>query len=90
MPYPATSCETKAIRRVAVSKEREGFTINERWTSTGLNINFNDLVTHKGYAYGFDGPSIACIDLKNEKRMLPKLSVKKLTLDNSRCNFGIR
>jgi len=26
-------------------------------------------VIHKGYAYGFDGPSLACLDLKDGKRM---------------------
>jgi hypothetical protein len=29
---------------------------------------FNDLVIHNGYAYGFDGPSMACINLEDGKR----------------------
>jgi len=30
---------------------------------------FNDVVIHKGYAYGFDGPYIECVDLNDGKRM---------------------
>ena len=29
---------------------------------------FNDSVVHKGYAYGFDGGILACIDLQDGKR----------------------
>ena len=28
---------------------------------------FNDLVVHKGYAFGFDGGILSCIDLKDGK-----------------------
>jgi outer membrane protein assembly factor BamB len=61
--------EMKDMRRIAVSKEGDGFKITECWTLFGINFFFNDLVIHKGYAYGFDGPSIVCIDLKDGKRM---------------------
>lgn len=56
------------LRRVSVTQGSGGWTIRERWNSNELKLNFNDIVVHKGYAYGFDGPSIACIDLKNGKR----------------------
>lgn len=62
------SQEYTAVRRVTVEGDTNGFSITERWTSPEMKVNFNDQVIHKGYAYGFDGPSIACLDLKDGKR----------------------
>lgn len=59
----------KGMRRISVSKGTDGWNIQERWTSIRLRPNFNDFNIHKGYAYGFDGPSIACIDIENGERM---------------------
>ncbi|MFC2125009.1 PQQ-binding-like beta-propeller repeat protein [Bacteroidota bacterium] len=58
----------KSVRRIAVSKGSDGWTVEERWTSTRLKSNFFDIVVHEGHAYGFDGPSLACIDLKDGTR----------------------
>ena len=58
----------KGMRRIAVVHGPEGWKTEERWTSRGLNPNFNDFIIHKGYAFGFDGPKIACIDVENGKR----------------------
>jgi outer membrane protein assembly factor BamB len=55
-------------RRIAVMHEGEGWTVEERWTSRGLKPSFNDSVVHKGYAFGFDGGILACIDLKDGTR----------------------
>ena len=33
-----------------------------------MKLYFNDFIIHKDHAYGFDGPSIACIDIKDGKR----------------------
>jgi outer membrane protein assembly factor BamB len=57
------------IRRVAVAHGSTGWTTEERWTSGGLKPNFNDFVVHKGHVYGFDGSILACIDLKDGKRV---------------------
>ena len=38
------------------------------WTSTGLKPYFNDLVVHKGHAFGFDGSILSCIDVQDGKR----------------------
>jgi len=51
------------VVRLAVSEESGNWTSKERWKSTGLMPYFNDFVVHKGNAFGFDGDSLACIDL---------------------------
>jgi outer membrane protein assembly factor BamB len=61
--------EMKGLRRVNVSQKKGEWTVKELWNSDEMILNFNDIVIHKGYAYGFDGPSIACIDIKDGKRM---------------------
>lgn len=56
-------------RYLTVARKTGGnWTAGERWTSTGLKPYFNDLVVHKGHAYGFDGTILACIDLADGKR----------------------
>jgi outer membrane protein assembly factor BamB len=56
------------IRRLNVAHGSGGWTVTERWTSTGLKPYFNDFVVHKGHAYGFDGSILSCIDLQDGKR----------------------
>jgi outer membrane protein assembly factor BamB len=56
------------VRRIAVAHGPGGWTVEERWTSIGLKPYFNDFVVHKGYAFGFDGSLLACIDLQDGKR----------------------
>ena len=56
------------VRRLAVKHGSSGWTVEERWTSDGLKPYYNDLVIHKGHAYGFDGSILACVDLADGKR----------------------
>jgi outer membrane protein assembly factor BamB len=56
------------MRRVAVSRKSGDWTVEERWTSTGLKPYFNDFVVHEGHAFGFDGRILSCIDLKDGQR----------------------
>ncbi len=56
------------VRRVALAHGPNGWTAEERWTSTGLKPYFNDFVVHKDHAFGFDGSILACIDLNDGKR----------------------
>jgi outer membrane protein assembly factor BamB len=56
-------------RRIAVTQSPGGWTLDERWTSTGLKPFFNDFVVHKGHAFGFDGSILASIDLQDGRRI---------------------
>lgn len=65
---PADAMGGMGMQRFAVSNGPSGWTVSERWTSRGLKPNFNDFIVHKGYAYGFDGTIMSCIDLKDGAR----------------------
>ena len=56
------------IRRIKVSHDLGRWTVKATWTSEEMKLNFNDFIIHQGYAYGFDGPSITCIDIQDGKR----------------------
>ncbi len=55
-------------RRITIAKGPDGWTTEERWTSTGLKPYFNDFVVHDGHAFGFDGRILSCIDLEAGQR----------------------
>ncbi|MEK6794406.1 MAG: PQQ-binding-like beta-propeller repeat protein [Spirochaetota bacterium] len=59
----------QSVRRVHVALNSGKWSVTDVWSSTEMKLNFNDFVVHKGYAYGFHGPSIACIDIRNGKRV---------------------
>ena len=61
--------DSSGTRRLGVTHGSAGWTVQERWTSHGLKPYFNDFVVHKGHAFGFDGSILACIDLKDGKRV---------------------
>jgi len=58
----------KGMRRIAVTRGPDGWKIKERWTSRELRPDFNDFVVHEGHVFGFNGPILACIDVKDGKR----------------------
>ena len=60
--------DSSGTKRLAVGQGSGGWNVEERWTSNGLKPYFNDFVIHNGYAYGFDGSILACIDLKDGRR----------------------
>lgn len=60
--------QEQGARRLAVAHNTSGWSVEERWTSNGLKPYFNDFVIHKGYAYGFDGRILSCIDLNDGQR----------------------
>jgi outer membrane protein assembly factor BamB len=55
-------------RRLAVAHQAGGWNVEERWTSNGLKPYFNDLVVHKGHAFGFDGTILSAIGLDDGVR----------------------
>jgi outer membrane protein assembly factor BamB len=55
-------------RRLTVGRGSGGWSVEERWTSTGLKPYFNDFVVHEGHAFGFDGSILASIDLQDGTR----------------------
>lgn len=55
-------------RRLSIKHSGSTWTPEEKWTSNGLKPYFNDMVVHKGHAYGFDGAILSCIDLADGKR----------------------
>lgn len=56
--------DMKGMRRIAIKNGSGKWSVEERWKSAGLRPYFNDVVVHKGYAFGFNGPSLACIDIE--------------------------
>jgi len=63
------SAENSSVRRVTVSRLQNEWTIQELWSNTHIKVNFNDFIIDKGYAYGFDGPSMICLNLSDGKVM---------------------
>ncbi|MBE0647324.1 MAG: PQQ-binding-like beta-propeller repeat protein [Bacteroidales bacterium] len=61
--------EYNEIRRVSVLLDAGEYSTKDRWTSSAMKVDFNDQVVHNGYAYGYDGPYLTCIDLNDGKRM---------------------
>lgn len=57
------------MRRVEVIQAAEGWVTHELWRSDKLKPYFNDVILHNGYAYGFDGPYLTCIDLGKGNRI---------------------
>jgi outer membrane protein assembly factor BamB len=56
-------------RKVVVARDGVGgWTTREAWTSRGLKPYYNDLVVHRGTAYGYDGNILAAIDVATGER----------------------
>lgn len=60
--------EYAGTRLIELSQSDQKLEAKEVWTSRGIKPDFNDLVIHEGFAYGFDGAVFVCIDLKDGSR----------------------
>ncbi|HBY58927.1 MAG TPA: hypothetical protein DEH78_03840 [Solibacterales bacterium] len=59
----------EATRRLSVAPASGGeWKVTEAWTSRGLKPYYNDLVIHKGHAFGFDASILSCIDVNDGQR----------------------
>jgi outer membrane protein assembly factor BamB len=56
------------VLRINILRKGTGWSVEERWASSGLKPYFNDFVAHAGHAFGFDGSILACIDLEDGSR----------------------
>ena len=55
-------------RLIELASSDGNLTAKEVWTSRNMKPDFNDLVVHEGYLYGFDNAIFACVDLKDGRQ----------------------
>jgi outer membrane protein assembly factor BamB len=60
--------DQKGLKCIAIKNGSGGWTTEEKWSTDKIKPYFNDFVVHKGHAYGFDGPGLACVDIENGNR----------------------
>lgn len=59
----------RGLQRISIAHEANNWKVNEHWTTTDLKPNFNDIVIHKNYVFGFNGPILTCVDVETGKRV---------------------
>jgi outer membrane protein assembly factor BamB len=58
----------RGTRLIEINEVDNQLQAQELWTSRDMKPDFNDLVVHQGYLYGFDNQIFACVDLEDGKR----------------------
>lgn len=56
------------IQHIAINNKSGKWNHEDLWTSNKLKLYFSDFVVHKGFVYGYDGPSLTCIDIEKGNR----------------------
>jgi outer membrane protein assembly factor BamB len=59
-------------RLLTVARDGAGWKVAEDWTVDDFKPYFNDVVSHDGFLYGFDGDNFTCRDLATGKRQWKK------------------
>jgi outer membrane protein assembly factor BamB len=52
-------------RKFHVAKTDTGWQAEEKWTTTAIKPNYNDLVVYQGHLYGFDNDFFTCVSLED-------------------------
>ncbi len=54
--------------RLHVRHDKDGWKTEEVWTSPALKPNYNDMVVHDGFAYGYDADNFVCVSLEDGRQ----------------------
>ena len=54
-------------QRVHVARDGDNWTTQEVWKTRDIKPYYNDLVVHRGHAYGFDNNFFTCVNLADGK-----------------------
>jgi outer membrane protein assembly factor BamB len=57
---------------VEVRRDGSAWKVADKWVTTRFKPSFNDFVVHDGYAFGLDDGILACVDLKDGRRVWKK------------------
>jgi hypothetical protein len=60
--------EDLGLVRLELGRDKDAWTVQQRWASKAMKPGYNDFAIHKGCAYGFDGSIFCCVDLETGKR----------------------
>lgn len=60
--------EGTGLRRLTLSNVDGELKTEDKWTTRHLKSDYNDMVVHNGFGYGFDNVIFACVDLETGKR----------------------
>jgi outer membrane protein assembly factor BamB len=61
--------ENSGLKKLAVTNTDSTWVVKEIWDSPEVKAYFNDFTINKGFAYGYDGPTMTCTDLQTGKTM---------------------
>jgi outer membrane protein assembly factor BamB len=59
---------SKGMCCLKVQVGENGWSVEEQWKAAILKSSFNDFIVHEDLAFGFSGPFIECVDIKEGKR----------------------